>query len=1204
MIGAVLNDRYRLDAELGRGGRGVVYQARDLLLDRDVAAKVLTAGLLGTEGRVRLLREARSAAQLNHPNIVSVYDAGEATVPGVEDPVPFIIMERVAGPSLHECSPDTLEETLRLAAEICAALEHAHGHGIVHRDLKPENVLLAPADGSGNATAKLNDFGLARSMVSRLTTEGTIAGTVFYLAPELALGQEFDGRADLYALGVMLYELTTGELPFTADDPVAVISQHLHAPPVPPRARNAAIPAALDALILCLLSKRPEDRPASAAEVGEVLERLAAGETLPSVFTAEPEELSLLDRIARGRLVAREEELTRVRALWQRAAAGEGRVLLVSGEPGVGKSRLVRELVTQVQVAGDRALVGESYAEGGAPYAPFGQMVRRALEGSARGGPALPDFVLADLVALAPALRLNFPGVPPNPVLDPESEQQRLFESVVALFMALSERGPLLLVLEDGHWADSGSLALLRHLARRMRRRPVLIVVTYREVELDGTRPFRDLLVELNRERLATRLKLSRLDREGTRRLLTALFAEEITPEFLDGIYRATEGNPFFVEEMCKALVDEGSLTFAAGRWYRPSLERLNLLPQSVRLAIQARVGRLPEQVQHILEMAAILGREFSVDVLDESMAKAGIGEGAVIEALETATRAQLVEEAGGTRELFFAFVHTLIAATLADEVPILRRRGLHRHAAEAIEWLHPEDHEALAHHYAAAGDEERALTYSTLAGDRAAAAYANAEAERHYRAALELVGGGLSRAELLAKVGVVQARQSRFEEALASWRLGIQIFTTAGDRDGVACLYAYAGRAVGDRGDRPGGLAMCREGMAAVARMRSEPAVSVGMARLLHETARACHFNGLSEEAASLGRQALDLAEQLAVVELQAEALSTLAILPGQPPQEAVALLGRAVELAEAAGLLPQALRAENNLGSIYWDGLDLDSARAHFLRAAELTRQTGSLADELLTRTNAALVALYQGMLVTAEQELLGLRQLEAAAPDPGRAALILSSLETELLRYRGQLTEAAVRLQARRSQLAAAGDLSELADVAASLAGIQFERGEEREAEAAAREAMQVSKELSRPGISPSLDLSVWYARRGELDQARSLLSHAREEAAAGRLKPFDVGLLARAEAHLATAEGHWPEALAAFEGLVGECRQIGLRWHAAWLVREWVEALLARGEPGDREQALSLLSQAAVEFEAMGAPYYAEQAKRRIDELSRQ
>jgi len=204
---------------------GTVYRAHDTLLNRAVAVKVLSETGLGTEGRARLLREAQAAAQLNHPNIVSVYDAGEA------DDQPFIVMELVEGESLYARWPLPPEAVLDVAAQICAALDHAHTHGIVHRDLKLENILITP-----EGTAKLTDFGLARSLASRLTSEGTLVGTVFYLAPELALGQPFDGRADLYALGVLLYELTTGRLPFTADDPLSVISQHLHAPVVPPRA--------------------------------------------------------------------------------------------------------------------------------------------------------------------------------------------------------------------------------------------------------------------------------------------------------------------------------------------------------------------------------------------------------------------------------------------------------------------------------------------------------------------------------------------------------------------------------------------------------------------------------------------------------------------------------------------------------------------------------------------------------------------------------------------------------------------------------------------------------------------------------------------------------------------------------------------------------------------------------------------------------
>ena len=225
-----------------------------------MAVKVCRRRRWAAEGRARLLDEAQAAAKLNHPNIVTRLRRRRS------DGAPFIVMELVEGESLHDqhapddcLDADDLDEIVAISRQVCAALEHAHAHGIVHRDLKPENVL--PASPLGRAAAKLTDFGLARPVASRLTSEGAIAGTVFYLAPELALGQAFDGRADLYALGVMLYELTTGRLPFTADDPLAVISQHLHAPVVPPRARKADIPPALDALIVRLLSKDPAGPP-------------------------------------------------------------------------------------------------------------------------------------------------------------------------------------------------------------------------------------------------------------------------------------------------------------------------------------------------------------------------------------------------------------------------------------------------------------------------------------------------------------------------------------------------------------------------------------------------------------------------------------------------------------------------------------------------------------------------------------------------------------------------------------------------------------------------------------------------------------------------------------------------------------------------------------------------------------------------------
>ena len=763
--GSLLHDRYRLETEIGRGGMAAVYRARDEMLNRAVAVKVLSERGLGTAGRARLVHEAQAAAQLNHPNIVTIHDVGEV------EGTPYIVMELVEGGSLHDRAshrashpegdpegdrpPASTADIVSIARQICTALEHAHAHDIVHRDLKPENVLLT-ADG----TAKLTDFGLALSIASRTTTEGVIAGTVFYLAPEQALGQPLDGRTDLYAVGVMLYELTAGRLPFAAEDPLAVVAQHLYTPVVPPSTYNDDIPPALETLILQLMAKRPEDRPASAGELRRALESI----DLSPGRAARAAPASMLERIARGHLVARERELHEARSLWQQVADGQSQMLLISGEPGVGKTRLTRELAAQAAVSGGTVLTGECYAEAGAPYAPISQIIQQAVDGRSPGELGLPEFVLADLVTLAPVLRAHHPDIPPNPPVDPHTEQQRLSESIVLLFSALSRQGPVLLVLEDAHWADGGTLSMLRHLARRSHQPDLrlLTVMTYREVELDEARALNEVLLDLGRERLATRIKLTRLSRDQTGELLAVLFQEEITPDFLDGIYRETEGNPFFVEEVCKALIEQGVLTRQGGRWQRPSMAEVQV-PQSVRVAIQGRLARLPEDAQEMLRRASVIGREFDVSIL---RLVCELDEDHLIDALEAGERAQLIEELhrpGEPRSASprFTFLHALIPHTLAEAVSGLRRQRIHRRVAEALEHLSGDRLDELAprigRHFAEAGEWDKAADYLLQAGDQANRLYAYQEAIEDYEEAL----------------GILRERKERDREARTLMKLG-----------------------------------------------------------------------------------------------------------------------------------------------------------------------------------------------------------------------------------------------------------------------------------------------------------------------------------------------------------------------------------------------------------------------------------------------
>ena len=1176
----ILNDRYELGEELGRGGMGVVYRAHDPTLDREVAVKVLSDTGLGTEGRERLLREAQSVAKLSHPNIVPVFDAGES------DETPFIVMELIEGASLHERPPEDLSSTVEIAKQVCAALDHAHKQGIVHRDLKPENVLI---DSEG--TAKLMDFGIARSMASRLTSEGTVVGTVFYLAPEVGLGQEYDGRADLYSLGVMLYELTTGNLPFSGGDPVAVISQHIHASVVPPRAKNPKIPPLFDTLIIQLMSKDPDARPASAGETQKLLGR----SDLLDLAAKDEREVLVLDRIVKGRFVGREQELSEARSLWSKAEAGEGQTLLVSGEPGVGKTRLMSELSTHAEVSGGRTLIGACYAEGGAPYAPLAQILRLALRD---GSNDIPEFVLADVLDLAPELKPYFPDIQSNPPLTPEAEQQRLFENVVTFCGTLSEEKPLLLVLDDAHWADSGSLALMRHLSRRIRDKPILLLATYREIEIDEARPFREVLLDLNRERLARRLKLRRLSSQQTEDLLAAILEEEITPEFLEGIYRETEGNPFFIEEVCKDLVESGRLYYQDGSWHRPSMDELEL-PQSVREVVQARVSKLSDEDRDALTLAAILGRDFNFDTLS---AASNLDEDQLIEALEEAEKTQLITEVSGEGGATFSFAHALIPATLVESVRTLRRRKLHRQAAQAIEKLKPEAFEDLAYHYEEAGDDEQALTYYTRAGERASGAFANQEAESYFRAALELNPDGEREPDLLAELAVVLARQGNFDEAFEAWENSAELYKAMGNDRRVAWCYARMSRAAWDAGDMPLGLKLAETGLETL----GDAPDSDEYADLLHELARACFFNGVAEQGIPVSDKALAMAKSTGDVRLQAEVLATQGLLhfgDSDGIDRAQAALEEAIELAQANHLPLQEGRARNNISHIVGPIRgDPKAAREQLALATELSHTAGDAVIELFTGAHSTLYGIVLGNLSEVDSELVRLEELMEGLVKAGTGGVEVLKARAVHGWANGYTQELIDNLLPLQEEMRQSGDLQSLWEINLYLAEAYIELGRYQAAEAAAQEILDLEGGLDFGSRgAPHLWLSIALSGRGNIKMAREMLEAARNAVPVDLSAWHAQGILV-AEAHLAIAEAQWSDAWTAFEEVNSRFDRMGMRLEHARTLRDWAAGHVARGEPEDVERARELLEQARREFEGMGSTVYVERIDVQLKELS--
>jgi serine/threonine protein kinase/tetratricopeptide (TPR) repeat protein len=823
MISTLLQNRYRLDAELGRGAMGLIYRGYDVLLERVVAIKVLTESGLGSAGRARLLREAQAVARLNHPNIVSLYDAGEA------NGTPYLVMELVDGDSLRDRPPRSPEETIVIMRQVCAALEHAHAHQVIHRDLKPENVLVVtssprpsfPETREGEAAApsplnqnaiqergtgvevrvKLVDFGLARSDAARVSTEGALVGTVSYIAPEQALGQPIDSRADLYALGVMLYELAAGRLPFTADDPLAVISQHLYAPLVPPSTFNPGIPPALEQLIMRLLSKRRDDRPASAQEVRQALEALRPEPVESPIGSDHPDGASLLDRIVRGRLVGRQAELTQLIELWTHAQRdAHSHLALLSGEPGVGKTRLARELLVYARLSGAVVLRGGCYEyEAATPYLPLAEALRDWVDSQPleelRHHLSSTAF---ELSRLAPEIDVKLGPLAPNPPLPPSDERLRLFDHIARFLQKIAADHGLLLFIDDLHWADHGTIALLHYIMRRLRHERALVLAAYREIELDRTHPLADALVEWNRERLALRIPIGRLPPDATCAMLCGLLGlDNVTDEFAQLIQRETEGNPFFIEEVIKSLIEQGQIYRAGDHWERKKIAEL-AVPQSVREAIGRRLSRLNKSCLDVLHTAAALGKTFA---FDELVAASTIAEEQVLDALDEAGAAQLIR----SEQDAFVFTHDKIREVLYAELNPIRRRRLHQRVGESLLKLHAgtiDAHAAdLAYHFAEGGDCARTMQFSLRAARQAAAVFAHDEALAYYERALECAES-LNLPEQIASieeaVGEVYYGRGPFERAVEHYQRALAQAPLNSQRAAlktkIGAVYAYVG--------------------------------------------------------------------------------------------------------------------------------------------------------------------------------------------------------------------------------------------------------------------------------------------------------------------------------------------------------------------------------------------------------------------------
>jgi len=682
--------------------------------------------------RTRITREVQAMGKLgDHPNIGTVYDIGD------HQGQPFIVQPYISGgdvEDLIEKAPDhrlPIDKALDIAKAVCRGLVFSHAKGIVHRDLKPGNVMLTE-----DGTAKIVDFGLAVAVdLSRLTQSGMMVGTVSYMPPEQAVGGKITARADLYSLGAMLYEMVTGRPPFVGDDSISIIGQHINTPPVSPTWHRADLPPALETLILQLLEKDPEKRPSSAADVLQALESIEAGKVSKEPSQEAPAENPLYRRV----FVGREPELRQLQSAFDSAFSGQGALMTVVGEPGIGKTALVCEqFKTWVTLRGGKTLVGHCYEEGSLslPYLAFVEAMRSyVLDREAKDLREELGTGAVDIARIVSEIREKL-KVKPRPKGDPEEERYRLMQAVTGFLSNAANVQPLLIVLEDLHDADKGTLEMLTHISRHLAGARLLIVGTYRDVEVDRTHPLSAALAELRRVSTFDRVLLRGLNTDEVKRMLESITREEIPWGLAEAVHRQTEGNPLFVQEVVRFLVEEGLLTQKEGRWKPTKDTPLEMsIPEGLRDVIGKRLSMLSKECNQLLSAAAVIGREFDLEILK---AVTDIDEDAFANALNQAVQLSILEERSQVGLIKYRFTHAFFRQTLYEELIAPRRLRLHQQVARALEKQYArrlDEHAVeLAEHFSHSTDPadlEKAVTYSEMAAGRAVDVYAYGEAVR-----------------------------------------------------------------------------------------------------------------------------------------------------------------------------------------------------------------------------------------------------------------------------------------------------------------------------------------------------------------------------------------------------------------------------------------------------------------------------------------
>ncbi|HDQ73127.1 MAG TPA: tetratricopeptide repeat protein [Chloroflexi bacterium] len=994
-IGDLIENRYRV-LGVQSGGMGMLYRVSDEAKDGEVLALKMVKLDQAYEDVVtateRFQREFETLTRLRHPNLVEVYNFGVTRGGEI-----YFTMEWVAGQSLNP-EDYTPEEIAPVLVQICRALAYLHTRGVIHGDLKPGNVLVEE-----DGTVRLLDFGVALEV--KTPNQRAQYYTPGYTAPEVQEQWPVDHRVDLYALGALWYAMLVGEPPLFMPGTERLIPLSLQKE----LKDQDQVPMEVGDVIGKLLAPVPTQRYGSANEVIQAL-----NEVMASAYELETRE-TISSYALRGRFVGREAELEVLQTLWEQAQIGEGKLLLVSGESGVGKTRLLEEFSVQVELMGGRVVQGQCVADGGA-YRPWRDVLRvllRYVEGAdwtglnvARVGPVLAEIM--------PEMweRPYMTGLEPPAELGAPAARQRLNDAIVQLLQAAADLRPTVVVIEDAHWADEATLTFLQCFVRVFGSPGLLICVTYRVEEVEQIHP----LMILGGERVQ-RIPIQSLKSDVTVELVCSMLGiETLPPALAKQVQQISGGNTFFVQELVRTLAEEGEVlkrTVEGWQVDAGALEEIHL-PASIQQAVIRHIEHLSTETQQVLAWASVAGQVFWEGGVAE------IGQAPrprVRMALREAMVQDLVLERetstlAGEREFLFATstVQEIAYARLAaDALPAYHGRLAH--------WLigRGDEHEgerlgAIGHHLALARETASAIVYLTRAGKQASVQFANAEAVDYFSEALELApeenlaqrydllmalervhhiqGDRESEQEDLAALSVlvdemddgspeaaarraeVAWRQSGYAEVIGDYEGGeetarqiVEMSRQAGDVSQEAGGYLAWGRMVW----RQGKLEEAQEHLNQALELAREAGDRYKEANTLRTLGQVFRDLQQFEIAEDHLQRALRIFQEIGDRRYEGGTFLDLANVTSQ--QGYLALTKRYSERALELFLEVGDRRGEciivGNMGNIYMDVGDYETARSLYERSLDIGREIGERMSACLMLTNLGQVAYHAGDL-----------------------------------------------------------------------------------------------------------------------------------------------------------------------------------------------------------------------------------------------